>query len=402
MADGQYVGSYTLDEVVLERPDNSGTVIITDLVKEINIQSSIIDATNIAKLLIQDGRNILSYPLVGGCTVYMSMTIDGESRQYRYKVARVNNIQDMETQKVYTVECISQLAYDSLYRKDSASYTGSVSDIAFQIYSRYSVEPYSIWDASDNVSRVIIPTWSPIVAIQWLASRSVKAETSTRMRFYQDSRGKYNFMSPEMLIASYNSGDKKPMKFVHMSNNAGTDRSGQQIPNTAAAKNSILRIAYRNSFDIAQGLREGFFSGRNYNVNITNKTIGVVDYSYFEDLKQEDRYLKKNSFYAEGEQVPGVFRVKIDGDFEDNAQNDISDIKKSSITGYNQQVTIQIRGNTSVDVGQLVDLEVPDPSPNAELDKLFTQRYYVVGKRDIYAIDGYTSTLDLAGDGTWT
>ena len=137
MADGQYVGSYTLDEVVLEKPDGSSTVIITDLVREINIQSSIIDATNIAKILIQDGRNILSYPLVGGSTIYIGMTIDGESRQYRYKVARVNNIQDMETQKVYSVECISQLAFDSLYKKDSASYIGSVSDIAFQIYERY-------------------------------------------------------------------------------------------------------------------------------------------------------------------------------------------------------------------------------------------------------------------------
>ena len=110
---------------------------ITQIVSEINIYASIIDPTIVAELLIIDGRNLLSgLPIQGGDTVKMQIEITGEQREYTLRVAQVKNISDLETQRMYIIQCVSNLFFESFHQKLSQSFEGPLNDIAFKIYEK--------------------------------------------------------------------------------------------------------------------------------------------------------------------------------------------------------------------------------------------------------------------------
>lgn len=393
------VGSYSLDKITVVPLGSDKPLVITDLVSEINLQSSIIDATNTLKVVVGDARSLLTdLPLVGGSRIYFTTIVDGVSIDYEYVIMRIAAIQNFDTYRTYVIEASSILAYQSLHLKDSASYSGPVSDIAYEIYQKYTPEKIGLWDGCDNAQSVIIPTWSPLIALHWLATRAVKESTLTRYRFFQDSKGKYNFYSPEAFIES----QKETTEFVYRPDTSPTERSGQEIPNSATAKTAVLALRYHTAFDASLAMREGFFAGLNFNINVTEKTLNAVTYNYFDDFEKNktSSYLDKESLYVNNEYFPGRYRVNIDGDFPDNNDIGPSQIKRSSITNYNQMISIQTRGNSDTEVGQIVKLSVPKPSPDGGRDSVYSGRYYVVAKRDLYQQDGYTTTFDLVSDAT--
>ena len=85
-------------------------------------------------------------------------------------------------------------------------------------------------------------------------------------------------------------------------------------------------------------------------------------------------------------------------------ETNLSDLKRTSVTDYNLLVQITIFGNSEIDVGQVVELDIPNPDPgdNKEQDKLWAGKYYVIGKRDLYTGDNCSMVLDCAKESMGT
>ena len=83
---------------------------------------------------------------------------------------------------------------------------------------------------------------------------------------------------------------------------------------------------------------------------------------------------------------------------------DISDLKRTSVTDYNQMVQITIFGNSEIDIGQVVELDIPNPDPgdNKSEDTMWAGKYYVIGKRDLYTGDNCSMVLDCAKESMGT
>ena len=132
---GNFPGKWELKKAEVIRGADS--LEITKLVSEFNVYASIIDPTIVGELLVIDGRNILSgLPVQGGDLVKLSIDITGEIREYTLRIAQIKNISDLETQRMYIIQCVSNLFFESFHQKLSQSFEGPLNDIAFKIYEK--------------------------------------------------------------------------------------------------------------------------------------------------------------------------------------------------------------------------------------------------------------------------
>ena len=379
---GNFPGKWELKKAEVIRGADS--LEITKLVSEFNVYASIIDPTIVGELLVIDGRNILSgLPVQGGDLVKLSIDITGEIREYTLRIAQIKNISDLETQRMYIIQCVSNLFFESFHQKLSQSFEGPLNDIAFKIYEKYTDEPFGIFEASKGSEKIIIPNWNPIKALTWLAARAESLEQQVRFRFFQDTKGFYNFMPIEKALTNYK--DNPPIEFVYRGNASGDK-------DFFAIKNLVFNPA---SYDLGKALREGYLKGRAFDINISKKTLGVVDYDYFKIFDKKDYLNDYPSYYK---QDFGVGKIKMDLSTAGSKKTNLSDLKRTSVTDYNQLVQITIFGNSEIDVGQVVELDIPNPDPgdNKEQDKLWAGKYYVIGKRDLYTGDNCSMVLDCA------
>ena len=379
---GNFPGKWELKKAEVIRGADS--LEITKLVSEFNVYASIIDPTIVGELLVIDGRNILSgLPVQGGDLVKLSIDITGEIREYTLRIAQIKNISDLETQRMYIIQCVSNLFFESFHQKLSQSFEGPLNYIAFKIYEKYTDEPFGIFEASKGSEKIIIPNWNPIKALTWLAARAESLEQQVRFRFFQDTKGFYNFMPIEKALTNYK--DNPPFEFVYRGNASGDK-------DFFAIKNLVFNPA---SYDLGKALREGYLKGRAFDINISKKTLGVVDYDYFKIFDKKDYLNDYPSYYK---QDFGVGKIKMDLSTAGSKKTNLSDLKRTSVTDYNQLVQITIFGNSEIDVGQVVELDIPNPDPgdNKEQDKLWAGKYYVIGKRDLYTGDNCSMVLDCA------
>ena len=330
---GNFPGKWELKKAEVIRGADS--LEITKLVSEFNVYASIIDPTIVGELLVIDGRNILSgLPVQGGDLVKLSIDITGEIREYTLRIAQIKNISDLETQRMYIIQCVSNLFFESFHQKLSQSFEGQLND-------------------------------------------------DIRFRFFQDTKGFYNFMPIEKALTNYK--DNPPFEFVYRGNASGDK-------DFFAIKNLVFNPA---SYDLGKALREGYLKGRAFDINISKKTLGVVDYDYFKIFDKKDYLNDYPSYYK---QDFGVGKIKMDLSTAGSKKTNLSDLKRTSVTDYNQLVQITIFGNSEIDVGQVVELDIPNPDPgdNKEQDKLWAGKYYVIGKRDLYTGDNCSMVLDCA------
>ena len=388
----QYAGRYKLSYVKIANND------ITNMVNEINVFSSIMDTTNVIKIIVNDGRGLLtSVPFMGGQDVEISLDFNGDGQKYKMKVAKIRDIKSLETSRLYVVECISQFAFESQYKKISKAYSGLVTDVANSIWEEYGGgEKIGIFHPSDNKQSVIIPNWSPQKTMTWLAKRAKYSQTNTRFKFYQDSKGKYNFLPLELFNEIYS---KPSIEYTIRKDVRRQDNIGGDTPNTSSDMTSVLSMYHGDSMDIINAIRQGVISSKNVNINVYDKSLSQQEYNYFSDANSS--YYNKGKFYDEDNYGPGRLRFNVDGNYPDNALIEVSQMKNSQIFPHSGMVTIVVMGNQSLDLGQNIRLKVPkvDPAEQDKPDEIYDGVYMIVGKRDKYDKDKIVSSLDLIKDG---
>ena len=291
---------------------------------------------------------------------------------------------------MYIIQCVSNLFFESFHQKLSQSFTAPLNEIAFKIFEKYTDEPFGIWEGSKGSETIIIPNWNPIKALTWLAARSKSTEQDVRFRFFQDTKGKFNFMPIEKALTNYK--DNPPFEFVYRGNSNSTQTDFHAIKNL---------VFNPSSYDLGKALREGYLKARSYNINITDKSTSIINYDYFESFDNKDYLNTYPNYYK---QDFGVGKIKMDLKTSGSTLGDISDLKRTSVTDYNQMVQITIFGNSEIDIGQVVELDIPNPDPgdNKSEDTMWAGKYYVIGKRDLYTGDNCSMVLDCAKESMGT
>ena len=378
----------------------AGAAEITPTISEINIHSSVYTTSSFCELTMVDSTNYIANGNVNsGDSFKVEISFHDETKSYKYKLSSITDIKNFENSRAFNLKLISDFEYYSIYRKISQSYVGRTSDIASSIFESHTEEKGDIWEASSGVETVCIPNWSPMKTCQWLASRSRSPVSPGRFLFFQDSRQYYHFTSLEHYWSLH--GDPVAT-YRYSSNNLGKANSSGVNPDSKSTVFSIFNIDFFNLYDIKKAYDSGILRNTKIRTDLTTKTIDYLQNTYWDTYFQ--RSLNKYPSWPHEISEPGnifyettTWESATTGGF-----NKVSDETTAHpALDKTQQMEIIVIGNNAVDVGMVVNIEIPSPEPESsvkehDLDPVWSGKYYVISKRDQFDRTGHRMALRLA------
>jgi len=394
-----YAGRVDAEEVLLIKQDRT-KVDIKNFIVEFNNNTSIMDTSATLEFIFIDGQGMLNkLPIEPGDRIRYSFTENNKLVTVDCFIFRIKNIQDAEKQRMFLLQCHSEFYYASRLSRISRQFSGAFSDIALSILNEHTNEEISSWEPTTQNRNFIVPNWNPVQTITWLAKNSQSGVTGTRMKFFQNSKMRYNFTSMEYLAKF-----QEPIMTYRYNQSTQLQKSG--APRSDKIFEKITNIKYHDAFDIKELYDNGTLRGTNFITDVTKKKLNVNTYDYWRDFQQEE-VLNTWPLYKQNDLGPGLFLFhnkasKSVTGIEENYLHNKSDFRTSYIKG-GQMVTILVKGNIVVDTGSIVQLFIPSPEPvsgkrNREDDEMWSGLYYVVAKRDQHQQNEHTMSLTLVKD----
>tara|TARA_B100002019_G_scaffold216822_1_gene189506 strand:- start:731 stop:1972 length:1242 start_codon:yes stop_codon:yes gene_type:complete len=395
-----YPGRIKIDEVVIS--NTVSKVDVTDLFVEMNLNAFITGDTTSVEIVIMDSSNVFTkYSLRGGDNVSVSVSTNDSTKVFNLKIKNIKDITNMDSQKAYVLECVSHFAFQSYHKGIIKAYEGTITGIAREIFNEYTTDTDKIghFEESSNSAKYVIPNWSVIYTLNWLAAKAVWPKDNVRYRFFQDSSLRYNFIPLELGIELYK--EKPAFKYTH--NLIAATKGEQQAPNSEATYKGIRDLTFEDSFDLGASLLSGDITGEILNANLTKKTYNRLTFNYFEEFSK-DKHLNdypqyKPDIYENAKTIYDLTTSKLHNLDSSNRSVDTSKIYYSRLNN-SQVINITVVGNPVIEVGTVIEIEVAAPETNNEkntrIDTGVSGLYYVIGKRDVYKVNEHEMHLSLA------
>lgn len=366
---------------------------ITNLVAEINVHSDVNISATFADMTIVDKNNWLEkLDLNAGDVVSFSVKHgDFGSYEYRFKIKFINSIVNLESALTYTLRLTSVLDYDSLSLKISKAYSGKPSEIASTILKDLTPEGVShVEQSSQNIS-FISPGWSPLEILDYLARQSSTTNGLDRMRCFQNSRQLWFFSS----LSGMKSVQKRDILTYRYYANADFKETGKQAM-------TIKDLTYYRSFSIGKEIERGSVKNTFLDIDPNSKTAAIKTNDYWGTYSKSGLNPKQIWKKEQLGQGKWVYRVRpsnsTDWGYMPDDQSD-----KDFEFNKTQQIEITVYGNPLVDLGDILNIEIPSLEPANDskivpLDNIWSGLYYVIAKRDVITQEGHMMALRLAKD----
>lgn len=396
-----FPGRIKISNVIIS--NGTDTADITELFKELNLNSSVGNMTVTAEFVISDAVNFLHHfrPNAGD-TITIDIGYFDFTKYFSFKIVDVRNIAEYQRQRAYVLNCVSNFYYKGMYKEVNGALKGTTSSIARGIFEENTdFEKVNIWEESVGSEKIVFPKWSVNESMKWLARRSAWKNDNVRMKFFQDSNLKYNFMPIEKAVELYK--DQPIYRYVYnlVAGTIGKD----QLPNTKDTLAAVKDITFHDKqFDIIQALNSGKIAGVRYAPDIVNKQYNPISYNYFDQFNP-DLYLNKLPQFNKFNFESGINQYDVNTSFTQpevsdlNKISDASNIKRTNVD-LSQVVDIEVVGNPIIDIGQVIQLDISSPEPvsqnrDSKIDKRFSGKYYVYSKRDVFNEDIQKMALTL-------
>lgn len=369
---------------------------ITNIVDNVNIHSDMEITSSFAEIAIVDMGNWMEYLQIGAGDLVTLTILHGEdeSYEYRWRINAIVDFSNYENGRRYILNCISDLEYISLHTKMSRSFKGLPSEIAAAIVDQYSGSAVDVWENSTQAVNFIAPKWSPIKICKHMAKMSATEAGMERMWFFQDSKQNWNFTS----LKNLREHSPEPITFTYAQNTL----SENGIPDRQKLIQAIQKVSFLDAMNIAEALDYGTIKNTFQFVDPTTKTIR------YQTNDQWDTYssniINKSLMWKEDEINDGNIIYRVDPSEghinpyipKDQASDDFT-------FQQGQQLEISIFGTPFVEIGDILNIEIPNMQPEGEgkkyrLDNYWSGKYYVTAKRDIIDKSGHATVLRLAKD----
>ena len=394
-----YPGKAITKSVVMSNTISGASMDFTELVFEISVQASLYDYTSFCEVTVFDAQNFLSnFPVEAGNAIKIKVEYSSGMKEYEFYVTKVKDIVQKDKERMYTIEAISKLGFESMSKKWSAAYYGTTSQMARNIFDQFGGGKVGIWDASKGIRTFVSPNWTPLKALGYLAGASISTDGKNRMVFFEDTEQRFYFCPVETL-------GKQGSKLTYTYNQYTTDQERGTWDDDKILKTpySLKHIEEYNWLD---AVNRGNLSTAVIQTDVARKSLNYWYFNYWEQWDQTF-HLNPKPLWNHQEIDPGKIGVRnhfnnwVNWDQDYMLEDD--SISRPSNIGTGQTIELVVAGNQFVDVGQVITVNIPPPEPEAKqnggkrakYDVSWSGKYYILAKRDVYYKNKAEKTMAL-------
>ena len=232
---------------------------------------SITDSSNIIKNAEITGHESLSFKFKGQNVI----GVPASNTDWFELSLCVSGISDRlvtgERQTNYSLDLISNTAYTNGLYKVSQAYTGPVPDIASKVCKDYLNQELFVDVQSTSPFACVIPYWSPVSTVNWLAERCIAANTTGETSdclFYEDRTGLVLTSLSTLKDAGPMIIDPAPGSSTLYFQPAGAGDSGNPTK-----QRSVSNYTINPSFKTLEFVETGTYSSQVVSHDITRKKL---------------------------------------------------------------------------------------------------------------------------------
>lgn len=283
-----FAGQIDVKKVELTSIPTDKVVDLSKIMLELNIYEDIFSNYITGTITIKDSVDLINYmPLIGEERLQITYKTTGlsdgaglvDNMFYVYKISDRTLVS--EGSQVYIIHFMSEEAYFDQRVKLNRVYKGNFGTMASSIFNdddalgvSKKVGDKFLVEETGNAFQFLPPNWTPMKALNWIASRSVsRYGKAANYVFYQDSYN-YNFVSINSLI-----GKEPSMKFYNTTLNI------RQLENIykgeAITQYNIVRSMSNDLiFDVSSRAVSGMYASTMIACDLLSKTVNVQKYDF--------------------------------------------------------------------------------------------------------------------------
>lgn len=386
----QNPGDVVISQLELISP--RGIVVsLKEFLVELNIYESMFSPTLTGSIILSDSRNLLKeLPILGEELLVVEIRTPTFGKDLSiYKTFRVYSVKD----KVYSGDGSAQLyklnfssveLFRDISNNISKSYAGKIPDIISNIYYEYlacprninvltlkeidKVTELTILNNPDNVIKFVSPNWTPIQCINWLCSKSL-SKNSANFLFWETTKGFY-FGSTDSIFSAR---DKVNIGNYLYSSSFVSNLESEDLNKRLA---TIKTLTVNKALDQLANNLDGYIANRLIDINLYDKTYEYVDYDHainyfkYSHTKDSDSFPLFNTStsrnYSTYQQInykyPRIYD-NITDNFSETTKFIFGNRRSNMLELDNFKMTIGIPGRTDIEVGNLININLPKAFP---------------------------------------
>lgn len=373
-------------------------------------------------LVLKDSMNLAKhFPIVGlekvRVVFYTPGDVEGDTpieltfRGYSYESLPTST----DNTKYLTIELVSEIEVKNKETKISRSYRkmpySKMVESLFSLLKEPEEETrYKTFITNTSgIYNLVIPFWTPLYAINWIASKSISASNLSHCDFvfYQSLDGTFNFVSLS---------DLKQRKVVAKYNRAPAGRRDEagNLPVQDYLRNitnhTILKLP-----DYWEGQALGVYASNLTTFDITRKTISRTNYNYFGQMSngnepkvaeepllsqtQKDlarkyssyrKFLPKHSYLFDG--------------FRNNDNVELYALRHQSLMQRMNamQLKLEVPGDSRLRVGDKINVTIPSTEDTKDKeewrDTFLSGNYIITSVRHLIMDGSYSMELIVSRD----
>lgn len=293
MSDFVLPGHYKLLSAVITTLDGK-SVDIVGLIPSFTIEESLDNSSLRGTATVYDNIGFIESLPLRGEEILTIQIEDALKQRLTYELA-IYKITDVDIKRsndglVYKIHFISKSSFDAMFRKIIEPFNSKISDIVDMIFKKYFTgEKELLLEPTVGIFRCIIPNYTPIQAMNFLAQRSYSTESpSCSFRFFETSEN-YYFVSDEYLIKRF-LDDKSQIKEFIFSD--ALEKSGKDF---ISQMQNLIEIKNSDRVNSIMDLSSGAYRSRVIEIDINYRRVNLPGKSLDNEF---DYQVEKNKYVS--------------------------------------------------------------------------------------------------------
>lgn len=279
----QYPGTYQVEKMELNGVDISSKVIQTDIIESIKFPCLT------GRIVVVDTENLISnLPIIGDETLHIIINDETENKiDCKFKIYKISDRSSPNHGVLqYILHFCSEEFYKDTYTKVSKAYMNTpYEDAVKDILETYLESKKPLLSENTNTPQCfIIPNWSALTAINWIAGRS-QSETfeygGGNYIFFETVKG-FNFLSLDNLYDQKMNQCYGDVEWNAMRKSSDFKTSySDRIPDDTMKFETLTVV---KSFDMIENIRAGMYANQTVFVDISSGKNTTEEFEYIEDF----------------------------------------------------------------------------------------------------------------------